>query len=97
MRTLARARCCGGELLCRVGVRACTESLDLRLQAEAAADRLAPPADRPWCLSDFTFGPVLGTGSFGRVALATEKRSGGRCAVKTLSKAHIVKNQQASL
>lgn len=57
-------------------------------------DKLSPPPDRPWCLSDFTFGPVLGTGSFGRVALATEKRSGGKCAIKTLSKAHIVKNQQ---
>jgi protein kinase X len=47
-------------------------------------------------LEDFEVGRVLGTGSFGRVSLARHKSSGLVCAIKALSKAHIVKNQQAS-
>lgn len=39
-------------------------------------------------------GRVLGTGSFGRVSLARHRASGQVCAIKALSKAHIVKNQQ---
>ncbi len=46
-------------------------------------------------LGDFEVGRVLGTGSFGRVSLARHKGSGAVCAIKALSKAHIVKNQQA--
>lgn len=42
-------------------------------------------------------GRVLGTGSFGRVSLARHRPSGQVCAIKALSKAHIVKNQQARL
>lgn len=45
-------------------------------------------------LEDFEVGRVLGTGSFGRVSLAQHKASGMTCAIKALSKAHIVKNQQ---
>ncbi len=45
-------------------------------------------------LEDFEVGPVLGTGSFGRVSLARHKGTRVVCAVKALSKAHIVKNQQ---
>ena len=39
-------------------------------------------------------GQVLGTGSFGRVSLARHRATGRVCAIKALSKAHIVKNQQ---
>jgi transcription initiation factor TFIID subunit TAF12 len=46
-------------------------------------------------LEDFEVGKVLGTGSFGRVSLARHRRTGMVCAIKALSKAHIVKNQQA--
>ncbi len=38
---------------------------------------------------------MLGTGSFGRVCLAVHKEKGFVCAIKALSKAHIIKNQQA--
>lgn len=41
-------------------------------------------------------GRVLGTGSFGRVSLARHRASGLVCAIKALSKAHIVKNQQVA-
>ena len=37
---------------------------------------------------------MLGTGSFGRVSLARHRATGMVCAIKALSKAHIVKNQQ---
>jgi len=45
-------------------------------------------------MADFTLGPILGTGSFGRVSLAKHNITGVMCAVKALSKAHVVKNQQ---
>lgn len=45
-------------------------------------------------LEDFEMGRVLGTGSFGRVSLARHRATGVVCAIKALSKAHIVKNQQ---
>ena len=47
-------------------------------------------------MSDFAIGPVLGTGSFGRVSLASYSKTGVMCAIKALSKSHVVKNQQAS-
>lgn len=46
-------------------------------------------------LDDLEVGRVLGTGSFGRVSLARHRSTGLVCAVKALSKAHIVKSQQA--
>ena len=46
-------------------------------------------------ISDFIQGPILGTGSFGRVSLAHHRVTGDICAIKALSKAHLVKNQQA--
>ncbi len=46
-------------------------------------------------ISDFEQGPILGTGSFGRVLLVHTKASREVCAIKALSKAHLVKNQQA--
>ena len=55
---------------------------------------LAPPTDRAWTLDDFKLGPILGTGSFGRVSLAKHKVTSAVCAIKALSKAHVVKNQQ---
>ncbi len=45
-------------------------------------------------LEDFELVRILGTGSFGRVSLAKHKRNGAICAIKALSKAHIVKSQQ---
>lgn len=42
-------------------------------------------------------GRVLGTGSFGRVSLARHRASGRVCAIKALSKAHIVKSQQVAV
>ena len=72
-------------------------------QIEVAADTpgsvtTLPPLtssdDRAWTLQDFTVGRILGTGSFGRVVLATHNASSSTCAIKMLSKAHIVKHQQ---
>lgn len=54
-----------------------------------------PPLD-PCSLDDFQLGPVLGTGSFGRVSLARHRPTSTICAVKALSKAHIVKHQQVN-
>lgn len=48
-------------------------------------------------ISDFEQGPILGTGSFGRVLLVHTKAGREVCAIKALSKAHLVKNQQAWL
>lgn len=45
-------------------------------------------------MTDFAIGPVLGTGSFGRVSLARHNATGVMCAIKALSKSHVVKNQQ---
>lgn len=39
-------------------------------------------------------GPVLGTGSFGRVCLARHKSSGAIVAIKSLLKSQIIKNDQ---
>ncbi len=50
----------------------------------------------PCCLEDFEMMQVLGTGSFGRVTLAKHRESETVCAVKALSKAHMLKNQQVS-
>lgn len=49
---------------------------------------------RELCMADFQVGPILGTGSFGRVSLAKCLPNGMTCAIKALSKAHVVKNQQ---
>ena len=48
-------------------------------------------------IKDFEQGPILGTGSFGRVLLVHTKAEREVCAIKALSKAHLVKNQQARL
>ncbi|KAL3154499.1 hypothetical protein ABBQ32_013961 [Trebouxia sp. C0010 RCD-2024] len=49
----------------------------------------------PACsLNDFKVDRVLGTGSFGRVSLAQHIATGRICAIKALSKANIVRNQQ---
>ncbi|EIE26793.1 kinase-like protein, partial [Coccomyxa subellipsoidea C-169] len=41
-------------------------------------------------ISDFEQGPILGTGSFGRVLLVHTKASREVCAIKALSKAHLI-------
>ena len=48
----------------------------------------------PCKLSDFELGPILGTGSFGRVPLGTHKQTGTVCAIKQLSKSQILKTKQ---
>ncbi|DBB07731.1 TPA: hypothetical protein ACH3X3_009153 [Trebouxia sp. C0006] len=45
-------------------------------------------------LKDFKLDRILGTGSFGRVSLARHIATGRICAIKALSKANVVKNQQ---
>lgn len=50
----------------------------------------------PCCLADFELGPILGTGSFGRVHLATHKATGTVTAIKMLSKSQILKTKQVS-
>ena len=67
----------------------------LSLSGVQEAGRTATADDIPLCHADFDFGKVLGTGSFGRVCLAVHKDKGFVCAIKALSKAHIIKNQQA--
>ena len=48
-------------------------------------------------LEDFKVQRMLGTGSFGRVSLAKHTATGQVCAIKALSKQHILKNQQVVL
>ena len=48
----------------------------------------------PCGLADFVLGPVIGTGSFGRVSLGRHRASGTVCAIKALSKAHLLKQGQ---
>lgn len=48
----------------------------------------------PLSLEHFTLGKTLGTGSFGRVRVATHKASGTVWAVKALKKSEVVKMQQ---
>ena len=68
-------------------------------QVQAQAGRQVGEANKSqydMCsISDFSQGPILGTGSFGRVLLAAHKQTGRVCAIKALSKAHLVKSQQA--
>ncbi|KAK9862106.1 hypothetical protein WJX84_003475 [Apatococcus fuscideae] len=47
-------------------------------------------------LADFSLGVVLGHGSFGRVTLGKHKATKTVCAIKALSKAQIIKNQQVA-
>ena len=65
----------------------------LLLQGQVASGGLSFD---PCCLEDFDMMQVLGTGSFGRVTLAKHRESETVCAVKALSKAHMLKNQQVS-
>jgi len=50
----------------------------------------------PCTLDDFELGAILGTGSFGRVHLATHKKTGIVTAIKMLSKSQILKTKQVS-
>eukprot|EP00899_Mesostigma_viride_P016405 jgi/Mesvir1/24766/Mv22022-RA.1 len=47
-------------------------------------------------LDSFELGPLLGTGSFGRVHIARHRASGTVCAIKMLSKAQILKTKQVN-
>lgn len=47
-------------------------------------------------MADFDLGPILGTGSFGRVHLAKHKKTGAVTAIKMLSKSQILKTKQVS-
>jgi serine/threonine protein kinase len=59
-----------------------------------------PPVQKVWLegckFSDFKLGPILGTGSFGRVHLAHYIPTNQVCATKSLSKAMIVKSKQVA-
>lgn len=48
----------------------------------------------PCDLDAFDIGPILGTGSFGRVPIARHKKSGTVVAIKMLSKAQILRTKQ---
>lgn len=48
-------------------------------------------------LSDFDVVRVVGAGSFGRVSLATHRKSGALVAIKCLSKAAIIKDNQVGI
>eukprot|EP00898_Chlorokybus_atmophyticus_P005851 jgi/Chlat1/6267/Chrsp44S09051 len=47
-------------------------------------------------LLDFEVGPILGTGSFGRVSIAKHKATDCVCAIKCLSKSQILKTKQVN-
>mmetsp|Transcript_12521 Transcript_12521/g.43478 ORF Transcript_12521/g.43478 Transcript_12521/m.43478 type:complete len:364 (-) Transcript_12521:105-1196(-) len=47
-------------------------------------------------LESFELGPILGTGSFGQVHLATHRKDKVVCAIKMLSKSQIVRTKQVS-
>jgi 3-phosphoinositide dependent protein kinase-1 len=60
----------------------------------AAAAAANPNKKKIILEEDFVVGETLGEGSFGAVVAAVEKSSGRQCAVKILSKAHIVKEKK---
>lgn len=66
-------------------------ALPALLQAESQSVGFLDPC----ALADYTLGPVIGTGSFGRVTLASHRSTRTVCAIKALSKAHLLKHQQA--
>ncbi|CAN0420123.1 unnamed protein product, partial [Hapterophycus canaliculatus] len=53
-----------------------------------------PLGPGPFSLDDFDAGVTLGTGSFGRVRIATHKTTQTPWAIKILKKAEIVRMQQ---
>lgn len=55
-----------------------------------------PLGPGPFSLDDFDAGVTLGTGSFGRVRIATHKTTQTPWAIKILKKAEIVRMQQVS-
>lgn len=55
-----------------------------------------PLLDTAAGLTAFDLGPILGTGSFGRVRLARHKATGQPVALKALSKAHLVRHGQVA-
>ena len=65
-------------------------ALPALLQAESQSVGFLDPC----ALADYTLGPVIGTGSFGRVTLASHRSTRTVCAIKALSKAHLLKHQQ---
>ena len=50
---------------------------------------------RPIKLSDYEMGDTLGTGSFGRVKIAKDKKTGEYVAMKIMKKIEILKSKQA--
>jgi len=75
-----------------------TSFVDEAPVARLQVDGLEQQSSLPACtLKDFKLDRVLGTGSFGRVSLARHIATERVCAIKALSKANIVKNQQVRL
>ena len=85
------------ELTCHLQLQAYSPSpIPIKAGTPTKAQADGPKHKYDGCsISDFIQGPILGTGSFGRVSLAHHRVTGDVCAIKALSKAHLVKNQQA--
>lgn len=59
-----------------------------------SADRLANVRPKKVHLSDYIFEQTLGTGSFGRVKLARNKKTDHYVAIKIMKKAELIKLKQ---
>lgn len=77
------------------GAAAAKDAAGVRIESFDAAAPGQLGRLEPCRLEDLELGRVLGTGSFGRVSLARHRPTGAVVAVKALSKAHILKSQQA--
>ncbi|PNH10104.1 Protein kinase DC2 [Tetrabaena socialis] len=74
---------------------AASQRLDSTSSSASSATTPASPArTRPPCKSDYAWVRVIGAGSFGRVSLARHIQSGKLVAIKTLSKAAIIRENQ---
>ena len=62
---------------------------------ETGQDKAKDGKVKPIKLSDFEMGETLGTGSFGRVKIAKDRKSGEYVAMKIMKKAEIIKSKQA--
>ena len=51
------------------------------------------PPDKIWSLDDFQIGCVLGSGMFGKVYLAKEKKSGYILALKMMYKSELIRHK----
>lgn len=85
---------CGSQLVVSGGRNGMRRMMDSNLMELSALQESLKETSAVMKLSDFELRTTLGTGSFGRVRLATYMPTGQTCAVKILKKADIIRLKQ---